>query len=304
MRYLDPKNDLTFKKIFGEHPHLLKSFLNALLPIESPIAELEYLPSELVPEVPLLKYSIVDVRCRDEQGRQFIVEMQMLWTNFFKTRVLFNASKAYVNQLGHAREYRGVNPVFALSLVNTNFEHDTDEYYHHYSIVHSTHPDKVLEGLEFVFVELPKFKAKNLTEKKLQVLWLRFLSEIEEASRSVAPELLEVPEIEEAVVLLAESAYSLGELAAYEKYWDSVSYEKSLYSEAEEKGQASGLAKGLAIAAEAEARAKELEEQAKRTEERARNEKIEIVRKMKAKGMDNETIAELTGLPPDLISSV
>lgn len=29
MRYLDPKNDLTFKKIFGEHPHLLKSFLNA-----------------------------------------------------------------------------------------------------------------------------------------------------------------------------------------------------------------------------------------------------------------------------------
>ena len=33
MRYLDPKNDLTFKKVFGEHPHLLRSFLNALLPL-------------------------------------------------------------------------------------------------------------------------------------------------------------------------------------------------------------------------------------------------------------------------------
>ena len=32
MRYLDPKNDLAFKKVFGQHPHLLKSFLNALLP--------------------------------------------------------------------------------------------------------------------------------------------------------------------------------------------------------------------------------------------------------------------------------
>jgi hypothetical protein len=31
MRYLDPKNDLTFKKVFGQHPHLLKSLLNALL---------------------------------------------------------------------------------------------------------------------------------------------------------------------------------------------------------------------------------------------------------------------------------
>jgi hypothetical protein len=45
MRYLDPKNDLTFKKVFGQHPHLLKSFLNALLPLEpdAQIQELEYL---------------------------------------------------------------------------------------------------------------------------------------------------------------------------------------------------------------------------------------------------------------------
>jgi hypothetical protein len=43
MRYLDPKNDLTFKKVFGQHPHLLKSFLNALLPLEpdAQIQELE-----------------------------------------------------------------------------------------------------------------------------------------------------------------------------------------------------------------------------------------------------------------------
>ena len=31
-KYLDPKADLTFKKIFGEHPDLVISLLNALLP--------------------------------------------------------------------------------------------------------------------------------------------------------------------------------------------------------------------------------------------------------------------------------
>ncbi|NCA84997.1 MAG: hypothetical protein EOM83_05395, partial [Clostridia bacterium] len=66
MHYLDPKNDLTFKKVFGQHPHLLKSFLNAMLPLDEGrhIEHLEYLPADLVPETPLMKYSIVDVRCR------------------------------------------------------------------------------------------------------------------------------------------------------------------------------------------------------------------------------------------------
>ena len=35
MRYLDPKVDLTFKRVFGEHPDVVKSFLNAMLPFES-----------------------------------------------------------------------------------------------------------------------------------------------------------------------------------------------------------------------------------------------------------------------------
>ena len=89
MTYLDPKNDLTFKKIFGQHPHLLKSFLNAILPLDEDqlIESLEYLPLELVPEIPLLKHSIVDVRCKDNKAPQFIVEMQMFWTENFKSRV-------------------------------------------------------------------------------------------------------------------------------------------------------------------------------------------------------------------------
>ena len=52
---------------------------------------------------PLRKDSIVDVRCVDGRGRQFLVEMQMMWTPEYKQRVLFNASKAYVSQLDKSR---------------------------------------------------------------------------------------------------------------------------------------------------------------------------------------------------------
>ena len=63
MRYLDPKNDLVFKKVFSR-PRLLKSFLNALLPLKEPVESLEYLPVELVPDLPELKHSESSWNCR------------------------------------------------------------------------------------------------------------------------------------------------------------------------------------------------------------------------------------------------
>ena len=129
MRYLNPKADLTFKRVFGEHPDLVMSFLNALLPLqrEEYITDIEYLPSEMVPDNPLRKNSIVDVRCKDNKGRHFIVEMQMIWSPEFKQRVLFNASKAYVRQMGSGEKYDLLQPVYSLNLVNDVFEPDLEE---------------------------------------------------------------------------------------------------------------------------------------------------------------------------------
>ena len=95
-KYLDPKADLTFKLVFGEHPDLVMSLLNALLPLadDGQITSVEYATPEMIPENPAKKDSMVDVRCTDQQGRQFIVEMQMYWNQYFQKRVLLNASKA------------------------------------------------------------------------------------------------------------------------------------------------------------------------------------------------------------------
>ena len=165
MKYLDPKADLTFKKVFGEHPDLVISLLNALLPFDKPeeeITDVEYLTPEMVPDNPLHKNSIVDVRCKDARGRQFIVEMQMIWSQEFKMRVLFNASKAYVRQLDKSEHYELLQPVYSLNLVNDIIEPDLNgEYYHYYRLVHREHSEKVIDGLHLVFIELPKFKPKK-----------------------------------------------------------------------------------------------------------------------------------------------
>ncbi len=293
MRYLDPKNDLTFKKVFGQHPHLLRSFLNALLPLDEgqEIVSLEYLPTELVPEVPLFKHSIVDVRCLDNRGRQFIVEMQMLWTNSFKSRVLFNASKAYVGQLDRGRQYAGLQPVYALSLVNEVFEPTSPAFYHHYRFVHTTEPDKRLEGLELIFVELPKFRADTLVSKRMQVLWLRYLTEIKDNSEYVSPDLQATPELEKAVEYLRESAFSRGELAGYDKYWDAISSERSLMSGALSDGLAMGLEQGTRQGIE-----QGIEQGLALAAQNQREATRAQARKMLANGLAPGLVAELTGL--------
>ena len=256
MRYLDPKADLTFKKVFGEHPDLVISLLNALLPLETDeeVMEIEYLPAELVPENPLRKNSIVDVRCKDKCGRQYLVEMQMVWSPEFQQRVLFNASKAYVRQVKTGEEYELLQPVYSLNLVNEVFEPELEGFYHYYKMVHVEHSEKVIDGLHLIFVELPKFNPRNYSEKKMQVLWLRSLTEINEQTREIPAELMENPEIKKAVSVLEESAFTDAQLLGYEKFWDIISVEKTLYGsgwrrgvkEGREEGMKAGKAKGEA----------------------------------------------------------
>ncbi|MDR2680550.1 MAG: hypothetical protein LBC47_07050 [Tannerella sp.] len=125
-RYLDPKNDLIFKRIFGEHPRLLVSFLNALMPLA---------------------------------------------------------------------------------------------------------PDR-----------------------RMAVLWLRFLSEVEDRTENISPDLLENEEIKEALTLCEEAAFTTKEREWYEYYWDLVRTEKGLV----ETAKAEGLAEGRAISlAKGEAKGQE-----------------------------------------------
>ena len=293
-KYLDPKADLTFKKVFGEHPDLVTSLLNALLPFKKgeEIESVEYLSPELVPENPLRKFSIVDVRCRDNRGRQFLVEMQMVWSREFKQRVMFNSAKAYVRQLDSKEEYHLIEPVYSLNIVNDIFEKDISDYYHYYRMVHEKHTDKVIDGLHLVFVELPKFTPQTISEKKMQVLWLRYLTEIEERTREVPQELLDNPEISKALTVVEESAYTEAQMLAYDKFWDIIRTERTFYNSAHRDGFKEGRDAGLEAGLE-EGRKEGIKEGIK---EGLEKEKIETIKRLKSNGFDIATIAIATGM--------
>ena len=329
MKYLDPKADLTFKKVFGEHPELVKSLLNALLPFKSEeeeITSVSYLTPEMVPQTPTRKFSIVDVRCEDALGRQFIVEMQMVWSAEFKQRVLFNASKAYVKQLNRGEDYSLLKPVYSLNLVNEVFEPELKDYYHYYHLVHEEHTEKVIDGLHLVFVELPKFTPHTFTEKKMQVLWLRYLTEIDEKTKTIPAELLANPEIAKAVSEIEESAYTEEELLGYDDFWDAVSVEKTLAGRLERLTKANDDAKEKLKATSSQLEAtssqleatssqleatssqlKEAEEQRKEAEEqlkRANEEKMQSAKKLLQAGVSADIVASTLNLSMDEIEKI
>ena len=295
MRYLDPKADLTFRRVFGEHPDLVISLLNALLPIKEgeEILSVEYLPSEMVPDNPLRKYSIVDVRCRDQKDRQYIVEMQMIWSPEFMQRVLFNSAKAYVRQLKNGKQYKLLEPVYSLNLADEVFEPDSKEYYHYYQLVHVLHTDRVIDGLHLVFVELPKFTPQTFTEKKMQALWLRFLTEIKTNMRQAPKELLADPQIRKAISIVEESDYTDAELLGYDKFWDMISVERTIYQNVNkmglEQGLPEGIEKGFAQGFE------------QGLEQGRKEERLMIAKNLKACGLEISMIIQSTGLTAEEI---
>ena len=276
-KYLDPKADLTFKRIFGEHPHLVMSLLNALLPLPKgqEIKDIEYMSPERVPRTSIGKNSIVDVFCKTKDGRQFIVEMQMYWSTNFKDRVLFNSAKVYVDQLEHAEDFTDLRPVYSLNLVNENFEKDIPEFIHYYRMVHEKYTEKVIDGFHLVFVELKKFQPQSIAERKMAVLWLRFLTEINKNTEEVPQELLENDEIREAIELVQESAYTREQLMGYDLFWDAVRVDREKATEAERRSKA-GLKEGIE----------------------------ETARRMKSKGYAVEDIAEITGMTAEEIEGI
>ena len=273
MKYLDPKADLTFKKIFGNHPKRLISLLNALLPLSEEEQIHEIKSTELVPQLEGGKNTIVDVLCTDARGRKFCVEMQMEWSDAFQQRVLFNASKLYVSQAKKGGKYSELQPVYSLNLINDIFAHDTPEFIHNYRIVHDKDSNKVIEGLHFTFIELPKFTPHSIADKRMMVLWLRFLTEINSNTKEIPADLLNDPEIGKAVEELEISGFTDAELRAYDKFWDSVSVERTLLDDRYQKGKEEGM----------------------------NQRSLEIAKKMLANGMDDASVMDMTGLTAEEI---
>ena len=215
MTFADPKNDLAFKKIFGNEKHkdILISFLNSVLDLGSPIKEITIVKSDQVPVIEILKETSLDLKAVDQKGREFVIEMQVEDQKDFQNRSLYYAAKSYAHQLKKAEYYKELKPVIFLGILNFNL-FDGEEFLTNHYIINQQTGNRDIKDMELNFIELPKFTK---TEKECETLadkWIYFIKNAEDLR--VIPENVKVEEIKLAYETVEQFGWTEEELALYE----------------------------------------------------------------------------------------
>lgn len=179
MRLINPKTDLAFKKIFGspESKEVLISFLNGMLyEAETVVQDVQILNPYEFPFPPISLGNHIDIIALISGNKTVMIEMEILNFKGLEKRILYQATKAYSNQLDHLTDYHSLNPVIALTIADFEiFPHLACVINHFVLKEREFLVDYFVNDLELVFVELPKFhkdleELENLTDQ-----WIYFL---------------------------------------------------------------------------------------------------------------------------------
>jgi predicted transposase/invertase (TIGR01784 family) len=223
--FADPKTDFVFKRIFGSEVHkpLLIELLNSLLELSGDhrIVDLKYLsPEQRVPVVEL-KMSVVDVKCFDQSGRHYVVEMQVLNVEGFEKRVVYNTSKAYVTQLRAGEDYPGLDDVVGVTICDFLLWPGPQDpggasvpMLSRWRMQEQHGGALSLSQVQYVFLELPKYRAGDDPQGTID-RWAYFFREAE--NLEVAPPALSQAPYSEALEVARMAFFSAGELDLYDR---------------------------------------------------------------------------------------
>ncbi|HYU32043.1 MAG TPA: Rpn family recombination-promoting nuclease/putative transposase [Thermoanaerobaculia bacterium] len=223
--FADPKTDFVFKRIFGSDVHkpLLIELLNALLELSGDhrIVDLKYLsPEQRVPVVEL-KLSVVDVKCFDERGRHYVVEMQVLNVEGFEKRVVYNTSKAYVTQLRAGEDYPGLDDVVGVTICDfllwsgpPDAGGEPVPMLSRWRMQEQHGGALGLSQVQYVFLELPKYRSGDDPQGTID-RWAYFFREAE--NLEVVPPALSQAPYREALEVARMASFSAGELDLYDR---------------------------------------------------------------------------------------
>ncbi|GAB5411006.1 MAG: Rpn family recombination-promoting nuclease/putative transposase [Chlamydiales bacterium] len=245
-RYLNPTNDIAFKKLFGtvEHEPLLISFLNAILGLENKrkIKKIELLPLEQQPDIKEGKTSILDVKCTDERGFQYVVEMQNKQVSGFLKRSQYYAAHTYVTQALKGMKHLELKPVILLAIANYNLFSNKDAVVSYHKTLDMNTYENDLEDLSYVFVELPKFSKKEDELVTVQDKWIYFFKNWHECNE--VPATIDEPELIEAFRSMEEYNWTAAEMDIYIKMNIALTERDATMEEKFEKGLEKGREEG------------------------------------------------------------
>lgn len=216
MKFVDVKNDIAFRKIFGNERKkvILISFLNAVLGLEGKdrIKEVTLLNPFQLPRIAGEKSSIIDVKATDEKGSTFIVEMQVAEPAGFDKRVLYYTSKDYAGQINIGEEYPKLRPVYFIGVLDFKYFLGKN-YLSSHLIVDEETGECVFKDMKFRFIELPKFNKKVHELKNIIDKWIFFIKNADELE--VMPDNVDDEGLKEAYEEAAQHNWTREEYDAY-----------------------------------------------------------------------------------------
>lgn len=272
MKFVDPTTDIAFKKIFGNEAHkgILIEFLNEVLKLDFLITEIQLLNPYQAPKLEGLKETTLDIKAKDQQDNEFIVEMQVEKETGFYKRAIYYSSKAYSQQLEKAEKYHLLKPVIFLGILDFKvFEHDN--CFSRHLILNTENQQHNLKDLEFNFIELPKFNKQEHELTSISDKWIYFIKNA--SSLEHIPTNTDTEALKQAYQIAQQHQWSRNELDVYEYQGLQIGKIKGAIDTAHQEGKLEGKQEG----------------------EYERAKKIAL--KAHKKGMSLEEISELTDLP-------
>ncbi len=314
VKFLDPKNDVAFKRIFGNEKNqdILIHFLNDIVIFQGkrPICKITLLKTILDPEIAAQKTSIVNILCEDDKGNRYIVEMQVAKTTGFEKRAQFYAAKTYCSQAHIGEEYENLKEVIFLAIADYTMFPGKQKYKSDHVILDKETFEHDLKDFSFTFIELPKF-TKTIDElTTLQEKWCYFFKHGEETPIEDLEKIIGKDEIINRVYQeLNRYSWSEAELLAYDRAEkaknDYLSSLKEKLNEGRVEGRAEGRAEERAIAEQEKVALQAKAEQEKaEIQVKIRQEKTEMVKKMIKKGFTLEEVIEYTGFTEEYIKKI
>ncbi len=294
MIFINPKTDFAFKKIFGseQSQEILISFLNGILyDGENVIQSVNILNPYQAPRIRGMKDTFLDVKATLSDGQTVIIEMQVLNVEGFEQRVLYNAAKAFSTQLNIGQDYTLLSPVIALTITDFEMFQDLDAVISRFVLKEKQDlTDYEIDGLELVFVELPKFHQALNQVDGLTEQWIYFLQNARQLE-SVPVSMGNVPAIQQAFTVANQANLSREELEDLESREMFIHDQRNAIVKGVKQGRTEGRTEGLA-----EGLAEGLKQGTNQT-------KIAIAQRLLTT-LDDATIARITDLTLDEVKQL
>lgn len=215
-RYLDPKTDFGFKRLFAQEDSkdILKQFLFDVLKLTHPIEELTHIPNEQLPQSADERIGVYDVYCKDVIGQGFIVEIQRANQTFIRDRVLSYSTFPIIHQAKKGTSWQfELMSIYCIAIVNFSIDTDAD-YLRRVQLMDTNDKTVFYDKLTYVYIELPKFN-KTLHEIGNEAdKWIYLLKNMPEL-QDIPAELANEP-FPQAFEMAEQSALSPSERLLYE----------------------------------------------------------------------------------------